>query len=136
MSAELLANNLEPPASLKVDVRGLPPRRAELAKLVAWRDSILSELEIQSSGRRDLEDHIKRLKQSQSVADSETQSAAENVVDRIKQGLGWVIIPSKPAPDCSTELQIAKTALARLDAERATKEALVEESRPAYLGGR
>jgi hypothetical protein len=142
MSVELVCNNnadfvplpdpdnLDPPSSLKVNVKGLSPRRAELARLVAWRQAIVSELEISGSGRRDLADHIRRLEQAKATADGETVAAVDNVLTRIKQGLAWSIVPSKPVPDFATELQIAKMTPARLDAERASKDSLV-----SLLGG-
>jgi hypothetical protein len=66
------------------------------------------------------------VERAQATADSETSTAAENVLGRIKQGLSWSIVPNKPAPDYSKELQIAQATLARLDSERASKDALVE----------
>jgi hypothetical protein len=80
-----------------------------------------------STGRRDLDSHIKQLEEAQAIAEGETATAAENVLDRIKQGLGWqIVVPSKPAPDCAKELEIVRTTLARLDAEMAQADAFVE----------
>jgi Domain of Unknown Function (DUF1259) len=103
------AGELDPPAGRKVDVRGLPRRRAELARLVAWREALVSELEILGTGRRDLADHIKRLEREMAKADADAAASADSVLSRIRQGLSWSINPSKPSPDYSTELQIART---------------------------
>jgi hypothetical protein len=125
MSVEMVSD-LEPPKSLKVNTKGLPPRRAELAKLVEWRKKIASELDALSKGRRELESRIKHPEAAQAIAEGETTAAAENVLDRIKQGLGWkIVVPNSVAPDAK-ELQIAQAALGRLDAERASKEAFIE----------
>ena len=77
---EALHSDLEPPASLKIDTKGLPPRRAELAKLAAWREAVLAELEILSAGRRDLSDHIRKLEREVAEADSDTASSADSVL--------------------------------------------------------
>jgi hypothetical protein len=54
MSVELVSD-LDPPKTLKVNTKGLPPRRAELARLVAWRQAVTDELEKLAAGRRDLD---------------------------------------------------------------------------------
>jgi hypothetical protein len=56
----------------------------------------------------------------------DAQSSASSVVDRIKSGLKWQIVPATPAVSHSAELQIARSALARLDAERAPMDLLLE----------
>jgi hypothetical protein len=119
-------SDLEPPKTLKVNVKGLAPRRAELARLVEWRKAISAELDTLSTGRPKLDGDVKRLEKAKAAADSETSTAAENVLARIKQRLPWSIAPTKSAPDCTTELQVARTALERLDAERASLEARIE----------
>jgi hypothetical protein len=78
------------------------------------------------AGRRDLDDHIRRLERSLAQADADATASADSVLSRIRQGLSWSIVPGKPVPDYSKELQIARTALAKLDSERAAKEAQLE----------
>jgi hypothetical protein len=126
MSDLTLVSDLEPPKTLRVNVKGLAPRRAELARMVAWRKEISAELDTLGAGRPKLAEDLRRLEKAKAAADSETSTAAENVLARIKQGLPWSIAPTKSAPDCTTELQIARTALERLDAERASLEARIE----------
>jgi hypothetical protein len=116
----------EPPAGLKVDVRDLRPRRAYLARLVAWRKALQDELDLLASGRCDLADHIERLDRERAAAAEAALQSAENVLARIRQGLGWNIVSQKAAPDYSAELAIAKTALEKLDGEIATKQSTLD----------
>jgi hypothetical protein len=126
MSVELVSD-LEPPKDLKFDARDLPPRRAELVKLSAWRGSISAELDILSKGRRKLEADIAKLEADVAKANADTVASADNIIDKIKHGLSWSVVPSaKPVPDNSKELEIARTALSRLDTEMASLEAQVE----------
>jgi hypothetical protein len=126
MSLELVSD-LEPPKDLKFNAEGLPPRRAELAQQSAWRKSISAELDVLSKGRRKLEADIEKLESAVAKSHADTVASADSIIDKIKHGLSWSVVPSaKPVPDCSKELEVARTALSRLDAEMAAKEALVE----------
>jgi hypothetical protein len=115
-------DSIEPP---KINVRGLSPARASLAQHVAWRKLLSDELDKLFAGRRDLADYIGPLEKEQAKASAGAQSSVNSVVDRIKSGLKWKIVPSAPAVNHSQELEIAWSALAKIDADRATLEALV-----------
>jgi hypothetical protein len=126
MSVELISD-LEPPKDLKVNTKGLSPCRAELAQQKAWKDSVSAQMDVLGKGRRKLEDHIAKLEAAVAASNADTVASADSILDKIKAGLSWSVVPSaKPAPDHSRELEIARTALVRLDTEMASLEALVE----------
>jgi cell division protein FtsB len=55
------------PENLNADVAGLPPERAELARLLAWRRALTDEIALLARGREDLKAHISRLEKQQAV---------------------------------------------------------------------
>ena len=88
MSVELISD-MEPPAGLKFNIKGLPPRRAQLAKDIAWRNAIKAEMDMLSKGRRNLEAHISKLEAAVAKANADDVASADSILDKIRRGITW-----------------------------------------------
>jgi hypothetical protein len=119
-------SELEPPADLKFDGKGLSPRRKDLALFCAWKKDEESKLEIINKGIADIEAHNDRLTREMAKSEADETACVDNILNRIREGLKWSIPPRQTSVDHSSELGIARSTLSRLYAERAEKERLIE----------
>jgi hypothetical protein len=100
---------------------GLPPKRAELALLVAQRDALQAELQHLQNGRFDVLQRIADLDQSRHDEEAEADGIKDSILDRIKQGLAWRVAAPVPVADYSRELGILTKSLCALDSEIGAK---------------
>ncbi len=114
-----------PPTNLKVDVRGLTPARAQLARHIAWIASVEAELATLVAGREKLADHIGRLDRVEAKHRQDKTAAAMSILDRVRSGLPFAIV-APAASENTAELPVAREALTALEAEISRVEAQLD----------
>ncbi|WOJ89854.1 hypothetical protein RZS28_00625 [Methylocapsa polymorpha] len=111
----------EPPESVKVNTKGLPPARSLLARFVAWKAALEAELDLLRKGRSDLAEHIDRLECVEAKHREDKTATSLSVLEKIRAGLPYAIVAPSPSENTS-ELPIAREALAALDVEIGEKD--------------
>src|SRR5271156_6831740 len=94
----------EPPADFKADVRGLPPARAHLARLVAWARRKHDTLSVLETGRKKVAAQIEA---AESTANkrlaADVDASALSIVERIRRGADCVLdFSAKKQRDATT----------------------------------
>ncbi len=133
-SAEPIDGYGEPSAIIPAP-RGLPPMRARLARYLAWRKTDDDDLATLKAGRAGLLVQIAKAEEAKSRAATEADAGATSILDKIKSGKEWSIrdaitsahlAATQALAGSAPSLDVARAALAKLDAEIEIKTRLAE----------
>jgi hypothetical protein len=131
--AQQLEGTGEPPKTIVVDTRELPPQRARLARFLAWRQAIAAEIAGLTDGRTKIVAQINQAKSAAAKVEEDKNAGAAAIVNRVKRGLDWSLGSIVPrghakriasAMETAQGLAVAEMALGQIDREIAAKEAV------------
>jgi hypothetical protein len=104
------------------DVRGLPPARAALARVVAWRRKEQDALATLKAGRARIAARIEAAKAEIAQDHAQAEAEAASILDSVRRGAEFALSFIRPR-EAVLDLTVAHLALAKADEEIRVKAA-------------
>jgi hypothetical protein len=114
------------PASIVANVKGLPPARGRLARYLVWRAEVSADLDRLEAGRTKLQNEIMRSEAAEAQAAAAFEAEAATLAERVASGVEVLFSALARKPKSIVQdTKLARAALARLEAEIQSKQALL-----------